>query len=1189
MAPEVSSLRGAAFFSNPLVCIQRYLFPNLSLKRQSRPERGALPTRALRLSGCVVLSTILLPTIGAQPRDLSFEERVKAQEAIDRIYYSHQIGATRPFEAAVPRRVLERKVRTYLKQTVALEEFWKTTITSAALERELDRIAAGTRFPERLETIYGALGRDPNLILECLARPVLVDRLSRNFFATDERIHAAAREEADGLRRLLLAGSLDTAAEHPFRQVVELEEVESPMDRREPPSVASGAPLDSERAVRRLELEPDEFRRWRGRAPRRVGEIGPVVEEREAFVLTVALAERTGWFRLGVYSIPKVAWDEWWRAIEEEMDESRVRAVAPLRGGLPVPMVAPAPKLSSKRQMLGISLTGNGPDSPGCVPDDTWDNGVLDDMPKPRYDHTAVWTGNLMIVWGGAVELGETNTGARYDPLTDTWAPASTVNAPMNRELQTAVWTGTIMIVWGESDVGGSPSPAGGRYDPVSDSWEPTSTVGAPEGRYAHTAVWTGSEMIVWGGTQGGPMLNSGGRYNPATDTWSATSTAGAPSPRAGQTAIWTGSRMIIWGGVDSVGNALSTGGRYDPVSNTWSPTSGTGAPSARFQHSAVWTGSEMIVWGGGPSYSENTGGRYDPVSNTWAATSLTGAPSPRDSHTAVWTGKEMIVWGGKYSLIDFEEALQTGGRYDPAADSWLPTPTSNAPSRRAKHSAVWTGSQMIVWGGHTDVNMGLLDAILNSGGRYEPASDSWTPTSLLNTPSGVLCCHSAVWTGNLMIVWGGLAESHIPVRSGARYDPLTDAWTPTTRTNAPAPRESHQAVWTGNEMIVWGGVRNDGGRYNPVSDSWRPMSTSGAPSPRFLTTPAVWTGREMIVWGGLLTTTTATDTGGRYDPATDTWSATSTTDTPSPRHFHTAVWTGNEMIVWGGSTPFVGLHNTGGRYDPLADAWRPVSLPGAPSARQLHSAIWTGSLMILWGGTATDPIYLNTGGRYDPATDSWTATSTTNTPVGRYSHTAIWTGNKMIIWGGSTNTGAGNTGGLYDSATDSWTPTSTAEAPSYGAQGHTAVWTGGFMIIWARNWGGRYALEQSVDNDADGFSDCAGDCDDTNPLVWSLPVEVSNLEVSAASPTGLNWASQASMAGPGTRYDLSSGPLLPSGGPDLGSGICLQSSAATTHSDGRPDPEVGSGFWYLVRGRNTCAVGTYGTPLRDAGIPPCP
>ena len=69
--------------------------------------------------------------------------------------------------------------------------------------------------------------------------------------------------------------------------------------------------------------------------------------------------------------------------------------------------------------------------------------------------------------------------------------------------------------------------------------------------------------------------------------------------------------------------------------------------PVARKFHTAVWTGSEMIVWGGTNGSPLNTGGRYNPSADAWTATSTTNAPDARDSHTAVWTGSEMIVWGG--------------------------------------------------------------------------------------------------------------------------------------------------------------------------------------------------------------------------------------------------------------------------------------------------------------------------------------------------------------------------------------------------------------------------------------------------------------------------------------------------------------------------------------------------------------
>ena len=54
-----------------------------------------------------------------------------------------------------------------------------------------------------------------------------------------------------------------------------------------------------------------------------------------------------------------------------------------------------------------------------------------------------------------------------------------------------------------------------------------------------------------------------------------------------------------------------------------------------------------MIIWGGGAGLMFNTGGRYNPSTDSWAATSTSNAPSVRIGHTAVWSGSEMIVWGG--------------------------------------------------------------------------------------------------------------------------------------------------------------------------------------------------------------------------------------------------------------------------------------------------------------------------------------------------------------------------------------------------------------------------------------------------------------------------------------------------------------------------------------------------------------
>jgi N-acetylneuraminic acid mutarotase len=339
---------------------------------------------------------------------------------------------------------------------------------------------------------------------------------------------------------------------------------------------------------------------------------------------------------------------------------------------------------------------------------------------------------------------------------------------------------------------------------------------------------------------------------------------------------------------------------------DTWTATSLTDVPEARSGHNAVWTGTEMIIWGGFGGTVLNTGGRYNPSTDSWAATSTANAPTT--GGTAVWTGSEMIIWGGG-------GYLNTGGRYNPGTDTWIATSTTNAPTGRNEHTAVWTGTEMIVWGG-IDVSFNGL----NTGGRYNPGTDSWTPTSVTNAPSGRIL-HTAVWTGSQMIVWGGAAII-IHLNTGGKYNPVTDSWAATSTANAPTAREDHTAVWTGFEMIVWAGhapgaVLNSGGRYQPGTDSWAATSITNAPTARDSHT-AVWTGSEMIAWGGkgLLPSEGLFDTGGRYNPTTDTWTATSIANAPLARDGHTAVWTGSEMIVWGGAHGNGSLFlNTGRRY----------------------------------------------------------------------------------------------------------------------------------------------------------------------------------------------------------------------------------------------------------------------------------
>jgi N-acetylneuraminic acid mutarotase len=351
---------------------------------------------------------------------------------------------------------------------------------------------------------------------------------------------------------------------------------------------------------------------------------------------------------------------------------------------------------------------------------------------------------------------------------------------------------------------------------------------------------------------------------------------------------------------------------------------------------------------------------RSDCTNDTWSAVTMTNAPVARYWHTVVWTGSEMIVWGG---IDNNGQFVNTGARYNPNTDTWVPTSTINAPSPRVKHTAVWTGTEMLVWGGEAG-------APLNSGARYNPTTDTWTPITSINAPA-VRTRHTAVWTGSEMIVWGGVG-AYVPVgtaslSTGGRYNPSTDTWTATNTINAAQARGGHTAVWTGQEMIVWGGddgfnIFDTGGRYNPALDQWTAISTTNAPEARVGHT-AVWTGSEMTVWGGT-SCCQYLNTGARYNPAVDTWTPTDAASAPSGRAEHTAIWTGSEMIVWGGAGQCAGYCGDGMKYNPNSDSWTPISMINAPAARSRHTAAWSGSQMIIWGGNISTGI-TGDGGRY--------------------------------------------------------------------------------------------------------------------------------------------------------------------------------------------------------------------------------
>jgi hypothetical protein len=324
-------------------------------------------------------------------------------------------------------------------------------------------------------------------------------------------------------------------------------------------------------------------------------------------------------------------------------------------------------------------------------------------------------------------------------------------------------------------------------------------------------------------------------------------------------------------------------------------------APIApRSEYTAVWTGKEMIVWGGYSSTAQyGDGAAYDPATRTW--TKIAAAPlAGRDLPVTVWTGQDMLIFGGAGT----SGAYSDGAAYDPAANTWrklAPIPGSLGNLTGSGSYAVWTGKVMVAWGffGH---GAGTHGGGSLAAATYNPAANSWTIGTV--APAQAPLFGDAVWTGTEMIVWGSSADSpgHL---EGLAYDPATRRWSTLPASPlGPAGRDSMLAVWTGRYLVVGGGdgpagLQKDAAAYDPVTGSWMRLPDAPVGFEGNGTAADIWTGASVITIDDGVP-------GGRplsLDLTTRSWSLGPKAPVPG-RQEANELWTGSEVLVWGGGVP---------------------------------------------------------------------------------------------------------------------------------------------------------------------------------------------------------------------------------------------------------------------------------------------
>jgi N-acetylneuraminic acid mutarotase len=287
-----------------------------------------------------------------------------------------------------------------------------------------------------------------------------------------------------------------------------------------------------------------------------------------------------------------------------------------------------------------------------------------------------------------------------------------------------------------------------------------------------------------------------------------------------------------------------------------------------------VIAGDEYISWGAQEVFAEcvngdcATGSVFNFVTNEWREMSLDGAPSARFTPRAAWTGSEVIFWAGETDL-SFSVCLRDGGIYNPTTDQWRPMSTNGALSPRVGDSPIWTGEEVLFWGGCSCGVAETRRTLYNDGAAYNPKTDTWRTLSIDNAPSP-RSNHAVVWTGTEMVIWGGESTGATSIddmralNDGFSYNPTTDSWRKLSSKEAPKGNYDMQFDWSGTELLLWGGVADETmAAYNPKTDSWRAINPAG---PHFEGASCnAWTGRFWVICG-------TPDGGALYDPKADLW-----------------------------------------------------------------------------------------------------------------------------------------------------------------------------------------------------------------------------------------------------------------------------------------------------------------------------
>lgn len=343
----------------------------------------------------------------------------------------------------------------------------------------------------------------------------------------------------------------------------------------------------------------------------------------------------------------------------------------------------------------------------------------------------------------------------------------------------------------------------------------------------------------------------------------------------------------------------------------------------------------------------------------------------PTAYHQAVWTGSEVFAFGGHSGALDWN-VKPSGFLFDPASGEVTDFQEPPVDDGWAVYDVLWVDDRALVVGQslYVDETTDYRPSII----AFDPAAGTWDHVTTF--PDERTVVGAAVVMDDALIFAGG--DQNGPSDQVWTYSLETGQWRHLG--DAPIPSvEEARGVWTGSEAVFVGGYSEDRfvhHAYDPEADEWRELSDPGVGWIEYH--DLYWTGEKVIVAPmhiyteelGVHNSLTLL----MYDPTTDTWSESS--ENPAQPPIRGAVtWSGSELLFLGGFSSTGHPTSEGSAYDPVTDTWRLLS-DSPLSARSGHTGTWTGEVWVIIGGSehggSPGGASLSDGAIYNPSADTW-------------------------------------------------------------------------------------------------------------------------------------------------------------------------------------------------------------------------